>query len=291
MSRNRSRFPSALRREASIAVALALAVVVVLALGWWMIADRPSPLSGTDPQSRALRDYIAAARRGDCAAVIAALSQRSRELAEAAVAGRAVLERAFCDYSPAAAKLSEFETDRIQREDVSGSAAHVSASYTYDRFFGFYGRGRRRFTYSLVLEHGEWRIDLREHLDQNSRTNSNRRAMFLVQQAWMAIRGHLREAGVLTGDPDTIRAELPGYRFPEIRVGVADSAAPVETLFVTVGQSMACVSLRSETGTLVMVKIPADGSRESYEYGAAIPAVCDQQPLPRPYYGASSGIK
>lgn len=152
MIRNRRSFQSALKRDAAIAAALALSGLVVLAVGWWMFADRPMPVSGTDPQSRAVRDYILAARRGDCAAVIAALSQRSRELAQATVGGPAVLERAFCDYSPAAARLSELETDRIRREEVSGSAAQVSVSYTYDRFFGFYGRGRRRFTYSLVLE-------------------------------------------------------------------------------------------------------------------------------------------
>lgn len=46
------------------------------------------------------------------------MSRRSRELAEAAW----------------------FETDCIRGEDVSGPVAHVSASCTYDRFFGFYGR-------------------------------------------------------------------------------------------------------------------------------------------------------
>ena len=286
---SRRKVPPALTREASLAGAVA--VLALLVLGWWMIVDRPSLLNGTDPQSRALREYIEAARRGDCTLVIAALSRRSRELAEAAVKGRSTLDRSFCNYSPATASLSEFEIDRIRREDVSGSVAHVSASYTYDRFFGFYGRGRRRHTYTLVLEDGEWRIDLVEQLDQESRSNRNRRAMFLVQQAWTAIHDHRRETGALTDDPDALRAELPGFQFPDIRRGVADRTAPFETLFVTTEPSVVCVSLHSATGTLVMVKIPGDGSRGTYEYGAAIPAVCDQRPLSRPYYGASSAIE
>lgn len=185
MLESRRKVSPASTRKASLAGAGA--VLALLALGWWMIVDRPSLLSGTDPQSRALREYMEAARRRDCASVIAALSRRSRELAKAAVAGRSTLDRSFCNYSPATARLSEFETDRIRREDVSGPVAHVSASYTYDRFFGFYGRGRRRYTYTLVLEDAGGRIDLVEQLDQESRTNRNRRAMFLVQQAWTAI--------------------------------------------------------------------------------------------------------
>jgi len=277
-----------LAREAF--AASAIAVMLVLAAGWWYLTDRPWSFSST-PQSEALRAYIEAAKRGDCAVVVASLSRRSRELAETAVAGRSIVERTFCDYSPAPAKLSDFESDRVRVEDVSGSMAHVSASYTYDRFFGFYGRGRRRHMYTMVLEDGHWRVDLVEQLDRESRSNRDRRAMFLVQQTYTALIDHRQKTGALTDDPDAIRAELPGFQFPDIASGVATTSSPPEMIFVGSGPSVACVSLRSSSGTLVMVKVPREKTLGTYEYGARIPVVCDDRPLPRPYYGASSGIK
>jgi hypothetical protein len=289
MRHGRRRVPGGLAREAL--GASAIAVMLVVAAGWWYLADRPWSFTETAPQSRALRDYIGAARRGDCAAVVAALSRRSRELAQAAVAGRSTLEQSFCDYSPATAKLSDFETDRIRIEDASGSIAHVSASYTYDRFFGFYGRGRRRHTYTMVLEDGHWRVDFVEHLDRDSRSNRDQRAMFLVQQAYVAITDHRQDTGAVTADPGAIRAELPGFQFPDIASGVAAASSPPETIFVTTGPSAACVSLRSASGTLVMVKIPSQKALGTYEYGARIPVICDDRPLSRPYHGASSGIQ
>ena len=269
---------------------MALVVIVMALIVWWYVADRPSPFSGVRPQSEALREYIDAAKRQDCTAVLDALSRRTRELAQVAVAGRSTIERSFCDYSPATADLSEFETDRIRVEDVSGTVAHVSASYTYERLFGFFGRGRDRYTYAMVLEDGRWRVDLSETLDQQSRPNRDLRAMFLVQQTWVAITDHRRSTGELTSDADVIRAELPGFEFPELRAGVADATAPAEIPFVTTGPSVACVSLRSASGTLVMVKIPQTTGTGTYQYGT-IPTACDDQPLSRPYHGASSGIK
>jgi hypothetical protein len=275
-------------REAAIGVSL----IGVLLIAWWYWADRPSPLSGAEPQSLALREYIAVAKRKDCPAVIAFLSRRSRELAEMRVAGRSTVERSFCDYSPAPADLSEFETDRIRVEDVTGSTSHVSASYTYERLFGFFGRGRARHTYTLVLEDGQWRVDLVEYLDLESRPNQDRRAMFLVHQTWAALRDHRGKSGTITADASMIRAALPGFRFPEIHAGVADASAPADTLFVTTGPSVGCISLRSASGTLVMVKIPVDPKTQgTYDYGSRTPTVCDAQPLSRPYYGTSSGIK
>jgi hypothetical protein len=289
MRRSRRGVPGGLAREAF--GASAIAVMLVLAAGWWYLADRSLSLTGSAPQSQALRDYIEAARRGNCAAVVATLSRRSRELAQSAVGGGAPVERSFCDYSPATAKLSDFESDRVRVEDVSGAIAHVSASYTYDRFFGFYGRGRKRHTYTMVLEDGQWRVDLVEQLDRESRSNRDQRAMFLVQQAYVAITDHRQDTGALTDDPDTLRAELPGFQFPDIASGVAAASSPPETIFVTTGPSVACVSLRSASGTLVMVKIPHEKALGTYEYGARIPVVCDDRPLPRPYYGASSAIE
>ena len=265
------------------------AIVAVAAL-WWFLADRPSPLSGSTPPAKALRDYIDAARRRDCAAVVAALSARSRELAVAGVAGRSTLEKSFCDYTPATAKLPDFETNRIRVERVSGGTALVSASYTYDRFFGFFGRGRSRYTYSLLLEDGQWRIDLTESLDPESRPNQDRRAMFMVHQVYTALRDHVRSSGTLTDNADAIRAELPGFTFPEIRTGVAGPTAPADVPHVALGTTCACVSLKSASGTLVMVKLPLGKAQATYQYGR-IPSVCDDQPLARPYYGSTSGIR
>ena len=270
----------------------ALFAMAAVAALWWFLADRPSALRGLELPARALRDYIDAARRRDCAAVVAALSARSRDLAVAAAAGRSTLERSFCDYSPAPAKLPDFETNRIRVERVSGATALVSASYTYDRFFGFFGRGRSRYTYALLFEDGTWRVDLTESLDPESRPNQDRRAMFLVQQVYSALRSHGRSSGTLTDNAAVIRAEMPGFQFPEIRSGVADPAAPPNTPYVTLGPAATCIciSLRSASDTLVMVKLPREGSQATYQYGR-IPFACDDQPLARSYYGSTSGIR
>jgi hypothetical protein len=265
-------------------------IIVIALAGWWWWQDRPSMFSGEGGHARALREYIEASKRRDCPAVLGALSRRTREVAEATLAVRPSVELSLCDYSPAPADLSDFETDRIRVEDASGAVAHVSASYTYERLFGFFGRGRDRYSYTLVLEDGRWRIDLTEHLDPGSRSSRDQRAMFLVHQAWVAIADHRRATGAVTSDPDLIRNELPGFEFPEIRAGVAAVSSPADVLFVTTGPSVACVSLRSATATLVMVKIPRDTGTGTYQYGT-IPSSCDDQPLSRPYHGRSSGIR
>ena len=178
--------------QAKRAVRNALLTIATLLLLWWIWEDRPSPIAPWQAPAKALRNYIDAAHRKDCAAVVAQLSTRSRELAEASVAGRSTLEKSFCEYTPASAKLPDFETDRIRVERVSGPTALVSASFTYDRFFGFFGRGRARYTYALRFEDGAWRIDLTESLDPESRSNQDRRAMFLVQQVYSVLRSRVR---------------------------------------------------------------------------------------------------
>src|SRR5437667_5794237 len=168
------------------AMGKALLAIALIALLWWFLEDRPSPLSGWQAPAKALRNYIEAARRGDCVAVVAALSKRSLELARATVVGRSTLENSFCEYTPATAKLPDFETNRIRVERMSSTTALVSASYTYDRFFGFFGPGRSRYTYTLSFENGAWRVDLTEALDPASRLNRDRRAMVLVQPVYFA---------------------------------------------------------------------------------------------------------
>jgi hypothetical protein len=276
--------------QAKRAVRNALLAIATLATLWWILADRPSPIAPWQPPAKALRDYIDAAQRGDCAAVVAALSKRSRELAATTLPGRLDLERSFCDYTPATAKLTEFETDRIRVEQVSGNTALVSASYTYDRFFGFFGRGRSRHTYTLTREEGVWRIDLTESLDPESRSNQNRRAMFLVQQVYMALHDHIRSTGAFTDSAEAIQAELPGYKFPEIRKGIASASAPPDVPHVALAPAHACISIKSASGTLVMVRAAAAPTHSTYQYGE-IPSTCDDEPLARPYYGASSGIR
>ncbi|HEX6164175.1 MAG TPA: hypothetical protein VFZ31_12465 [Vicinamibacterales bacterium] len=142
---------------------LAAAVLVVAVSAWWFLTDGRTLLSEGRPQAEALREYIAAAQRRDCASVLAAVSSRTREAVQTALPGRPNLELMLCDYSPAPARLSNFETDRIRVEDVSGGVAQVSAAYTYERLFGFFPRGRDRHVYNLVLEDGRWRVDLAEH--------------------------------------------------------------------------------------------------------------------------------
>src|SRR5437762_9640753 len=184
----------------------ALLTLAALALLWWWWEDWPSPVQPWRAPAKALRDYIEAARRHDCAAVVVALSKRSLELAQMSVAGRSDVERSFCEYTPATAKLPDFETNRIRVQRISGNTALVSASYTYDRFFGFFGRGRARYTYTLRLEEGSWRIDLTESLDPESRSNQDKRAMFLIQQVYSVLRSQARSSGTLTDNAETIRA-------------------------------------------------------------------------------------
>jgi hypothetical protein len=271
------------------AVRNVLLTIAMIALLWWYLADRPSPLSGWQAPAKALRNYIEAARRHDCAAVVAALSKRTRELAVTIMPGRLLLD-SLCEYTPAPAKLPEFETNRIRVEDASRTTALVSASFTYDRFFGFFGRGRSRYNYTLRLEDGAWRIDLTESLDPESRSNQNRRAMFLVQQVYTALHDHVRSTGALTDNAEAIQAELPGFKFPEIRGGVADASAPPDVPHVALAPAHACISIKSASGTLVMVKAALSPTESTYQYGQ-IPVTCDDQPLARPYHGSTSGIR
>jgi ketosteroid isomerase-like protein len=214
--------------------------------------------------AKALRNYLEAARRRDCEAVVAALSNRTRELVIADVTGRSTLKKSFCDYTPALAKLHDFETNRIRVQRASGATALVSASFTCDRFFGFFGWSRSRYTYTLRYEDGAWPIDLTESIDPESRSNQNRRAMFLVQQVYTALRSHARISSALTDSADAIRAELPGVQVSRNPTGVADATAPSDLPYVALAPAHACSSLKSAGGTLVMVKLPLGTTPSTY---------------------------
>ena len=156
-------------RDRASGAGIAAAVIVAAVIAWWLLTDGRTLLSRDTAQAQALRAYIEAATRRDCQSVVESLSSRTRQAA-AAMPGRPNIELSLCDYSPAPARLSNFEADRIRVENVSGPVARVSASYTYERLFGFFGRGRDRYVYTLVLEDGRWRVDLADDLLRPSRT-------------------------------------------------------------------------------------------------------------------------
>src|SRR5207244_2943801 len=114
------------------------------------------------------------------------------------------------------------------------------------------------------------------------------RAMFLVQQMWVAITSIARGRGELTVDPELIHGQMVGFTFPEFRSGIVDDASPADTPYLTRQPSAVCVSIRSASGTLVLLKIPPIGTQSTYQYGH-IPSTCDDRPLARPYHGSSSG--
>jgi hypothetical protein len=114
--------------------------------------------------------------------------------------------------------------------------------------------------------------------------------MFLVQQVYTALHDHVRSTGKFTDSAEAIQAELPGYKFPEIRQGLADANAPPDIPHVALASGHACITIKSASGTLVMVKESEAPTQSTYQYGE-IPSVCDDQPLVRPYHGATSGIR
>lgn len=255
-------------------------------------------IRGDDPASKTLAGQIEAARAHDCSAVWSAYSSRSREL----MMNRSIANRGhtlsqpdaaklYCNHAPATGKLDEFLPESVALRTGGPRTAIVTAVYTFDRFFGFFGRGRERVPFRMALEDGSWRVDATQELDPESSKNKDTRAMFLLHQAFTAERDAFLQLGFFTTDAATIRAQLPGFEFPAIVQGVASEASNAGVIYAaTSGEKVVCVSIRSATGTLVMVKDDErSGRKMSYQWGS-IPAVCDKQPLKRPYYGTSSGI-
>jgi hypothetical protein len=267
----------------------AVAATLVVGTLLWYFADDIVPSRSGSPAAVALRTAIEAGHRRDCARLVRSVTTRTRELLAARLGTPLLVERSLCEFWPGPAKLPDLEPNRLRLQSQATTTAKVSATYTYDIFFGFFGRGRSRYTYDMALEDGAWRVDFSGLLDPNNKPNQDHRANFLAHQTYTAIRDYRTKSGSLTEDADVIRAQLPGFEFPELRRGVASAASPPETPHVALGPDVACVSIRSASGILLMIKLPAIDA-PTFEYGA-IPAVCDGQPLLRRYNGASSGIR
>lgn len=257
-----------------------------------------SQIAGRDPASRTFAAHIAAAKAKRCNVVWDGFTERTRSLMLASEvfamrAQKASEEQAiqiFCAYSPAS-DLTQYLEESVGLVDGSDKRALVSAKYKYDRFFGFFGEGKAKEEFELHLEEGAWRVDHSEALDPRSGSNLDRHALALLNQLYTAERDVLAETGSFSADPAAIQAQLPGYRFGPISPGIAGSGSQENTLFVTLGPRVVCLSARSGSGTLVMIKAAAQpGKQHTFQYGARLPPTCDGKALERPYYGASARI-
>lgn len=279
------------RRPYSYAPAFAIAVAM-LAGGYLVVRHTAT----SAPTSKVLEEYLAAGRAKQCARVWSLLSKRTQELMltlldrQRPLAEQEAIYR-FCSFVPGTADMETFVPGSSRTETVEGVRASAYAKYKYDRFFGFFGEGTAKQRFKMVKEHGEWKIDYSEEVDPNSRSKLDEEALRLAYQGWSAERQFHLENGFVTSDPVQIQAELPGYRFGPIVQGVAGPSTPQGTLSVaTVGRDVVCISVRSGSGTLVMVKLmPGTERRFTYQYGS-IPRVCDRKPLARDYPGSTARI-
>lgn len=280
------------RRPFTYAPAFGVAILLLVA-GYLMIRQTAT----SAPSSKALEEYLAAGRSKQCSRVWSHLSARTRELMlafgdrQVALTEEQAMER-YCSYTPGTSDMEKFVPGTSRTESVEGSSATAYAKYKYDRFFGFFGEGTADQRFKLVKERGHWKIDYTEEVDPQSRSNLDQEALRLVYQGWSAQRQFHLEHGSVTSDQAQIRAELPGYTFGPIVGGIADATTPRGTLHIAVaGRDAACISARSGSGTLVMVKMLPGAERGlTYQYGV-IPRVCDRKPLQRDYPGSSAKIR
>lgn len=287
------RYPST--RATSI---FATPILIVVAF-FFMRSGYRAAFAGNDPASRTVKAQIEASKRADCAKVFDLYSARTKQLMLQGHLPRAPMTqemavRSYCSYATEA-DLGDYLPDKIRRIEGNDHRAIVAATYKYDRFFGFFGEGKQEGRFVVLKEAKLWKIDQTESIDPNSRTNLNTKAMFLLQQLYTAERQLFMTSGGFSSEFVRIQEQLPGFTFPPIRAGIANRSSPAGTLYIQPGprRDLVCISTKSGTGTLVMIKEDEGNPKRtiSYEYGTTIPRRCDSEALARPYHGASSGIQ
>ena len=279
------------RKRLPAGYAPAIIVAVTLFAGGWLLIRRSEAKA---PTSLVLEGYIAAGRDGDCARAWSHLSSRThvlmRSIRETPMSEEDAIKQ-FCSYSPGTSDLEMFVRGSARTERVQGTRATAVAKYKYDRFFGFFGEGTATQRFDLVSEKGSWKIDYSDELDPDSTINMDEEAMHLVHQGWLAERSFFKENDFMTTQPAHIQGQLPGYPFGPIVVGVASPSSRRGTLYVAVpSKEVVCVSTRSGSGTIVVLKMiegPQKGS--TFQYGS-VPRSCDKRPLARSYPGYSARI-
>lgn len=283
-----------LRRRRRLPKGYAPAIIVAVALfaSGWMLIRRSE---ANAPTSLLLEEYLAAGRSGDCPGVWSHLSSRTHVLMRSFLEETPMSEeeaiKRFCSYSPGTSDLEMFVRGSARTESVNGRRATAVAKYRYDRFFGFFGEGTAKQRFDLVSERNGWKIDYSQELDPDSRGNMDEEVMRLVHQVWLAERSFFKENGSMTTEREYIQGELPGYPFGPIVVGVATASSKRGTTHVAVAsKEVVCISARSGSGTIVMLKMvegPQGGS--TFQYGS-VPRSCDKRPLARSYPGYSARI-
>lgn len=288
------RRPFPYRRRAPI---LATPIIIVVAL-FLLRSGYRAAFAGRDPASRAVKAQIEASKRQDCAKVFDLYTARTQQLMMHGPLPRVPMTREFavrsyCSYATEG-DLGDYLPDKIRRIQGDDHRAIVGATYKYDRFFGFFGEGKSEARVIVLKEGNAWRIDHTEEIDPNSRTNLDRKAMSNLHQLYTAERQLFMRTGTFSTEFARIQEELPGFPFPPIQIGVAARNSPAGTLYVQPGsrKNLICISTKSGTGTLAMIKEYESKSRSmTYRYGSTIPRKCDSEPLARPYHGVSSGIE
>lgn len=275
---------------------------IVILMGFFLLrAGYRVTLAGNDPASKAVEAQIEASKSGDCNSVFAIYSARTQQLMlngtglyQRGKLPREMTVKSVCSYAEEG-DLDDYLPNKVRRIEGNDRKAVVGAKYKYDRFFGFFGEGETEGRFVVVHEGRLWKIDHTESVDPNSRTNLNRRAMSLLQQLYTAERYLFAGTGSFSSRAPLIQQQLPGYKFPSIHVGIADQKAMVGHLFVQLGSrpNLACLSTKSGTGILVMIKVQEGTNPRavSYQYGKTIPPRCDSEALARRYHGSSSGIR
>lgn len=281
--------------------ALILATPIFIVLASFLVrSGYRAAFAGNDPASKAVRAQIEASKNGDCAKVFSLYSARTQQLMRQG--GRFprpnVTEeeavKTYCNYAEQG-ELPDYLHSKVRLIEGSDRNAVVAAAYKYDRFFGFFGEGEDETEFVVLSDKSVWKIDHSESLDPQSPTNLNVNAMALVHQLYVAESQLLRTENQFSQVSVKIQEQLPGYDFPPIHAGIAHSQSPVGHLFVQLGSrtNLACLSTKSATGTLVMIKVDRSTSTSalSFQYGKSIPTKCDSQALARPYHGVSSEIR